>query len=146
MRGNVYRLDLTKNEKYMSGTEEYMRDRDIDETGIIAFNQSMNNNSISAIDNDIKIVDLTLHNYPAYKLVYLYSNDDDDNKADFQVMEIGTKILDDFYFVQYSSIKEKFSTELPTVKQIIDSLQIDINNYNALTNKGIAHARITGLQ
>jgi tetratricopeptide (TPR) repeat protein len=57
-------------------------------------------------------------------------------------MEIGTKILDDFYFVQYSSIKEKFSTELPTVKQIIDSLQIDINSYNALTNKGIAHAEL----
>jgi tetratricopeptide (TPR) repeat protein len=140
---NAYRLDLTKNEKYMSGMEEYMIGRDIAETRIIAFNQSMSNNSISAVENDIKIVDLTLHNYPAYKLVYVYSmNDDDDNNADFQVMEIGTKILDDFYYVQYSSSKEKFSTELPTVKRIIDSLQIDINNYNALTNKGIAHAEV----
>jgi hypothetical protein len=61
-----------------------MSSRNIDETGMIAFYQSIINNSISAIENDIKIVDLTLHNYPAYKLVYVYSNDDDDNNAVFK--------------------------------------------------------------
>jgi S1-C subfamily serine protease len=60
------------------------------------------------------------NNNPAYRLIY---TDREDN-INYKTMEIGTIIGDKVYYIQYIAEENKYSTYLPTIQMMINSLQI----------------------
>jgi hypothetical protein len=60
------------------------------------------------------------NNNPAYGLIYTHRVDG----TNYKKMEIGTIIGDRIYFIKYSADEKQFSNYLPTIRMMINSLQI----------------------
>ncbi len=69
-------------------------------------------------------INVALAGNPAYILVYKYS---DTISGILKVMETGTMISGQGYYVQYFAESEKYSSYLPTIQTMIDSFTLITN-------------------
>jgi hypothetical protein len=69
-------------------------------------------------------INVALAGNPAYILVYKYS---DTISGILKVMETGTMISGQGYYVQYFAESEKYSSYLPTIQTMIDSFTMITN-------------------
>jgi hypothetical protein len=61
---------------------------------------------------------------PAYRIVYTYENEySNGDDVNLKEMEIGTKVGNDYYYINYYADTDSYSNELSLAEDMIDSFQ-----------------------
>ncbi|HKG89844.1 MAG TPA: PsbP-related protein [Nitrososphaeraceae archaeon] len=85
------------------------------------------NHSLSALDQSQQFIvnesnPFTLANNPAHKIIFSAISPTD--QVNFSVMQIWTSIGDKLYILSYDAEASKFSKNLPTIEQMLQSVEI----------------------